>query len=136
MEIPMKKLVLILATALLGACALPQSTHQASLDGELFYLQRVALPAAATMTVSLQDISRADAPVVILARQTGPVTGQVPLPFALAYDPKQVQAGHRYSVSAHIELDGKLLFVSTERHDVQFDGQGPQPLRIRLDSVQ
>lgn len=132
----MKKLILILATALLGACAQHPTTDQVSLNGEVFYLQRIALPPAATMTVSIQDISRADAPVIILARQTAPVKGQVPLPFTLAYDPKQVQAGHRYSVSAHIELDGKLLFISTGQHSVQLDGKDQQPMRIRLDSVQ
>jgi putative lipoprotein len=136
MEIQMKKLIIILATALLGACAHQPPTDQASFDGEVFYLQRIALPPAATMTVSLQDISRADAPVIILARQTAPVKGQVPLPFTLAYDPKQVQPGHSYSVSAHIELDGKLLFVSTGRHAVLLNGQDQQPMRIRLDSVQ
>ncbi|MEB0039593.1 MULTISPECIES: YbaY family lipoprotein [unclassified Pseudomonas] len=132
----MKKLLLILMTTVLGACAQQQPTNQASLNGEVFYLQRVALPPAATMTVSLQDISRADAPVVILARQTAPVNGQVPLPFSLTYDPKHVIPGHRYSVSAHIDLDGKLLFISTGQHGVQLNGQDPQPLRIRLDSVQ
>lgn len=134
----MKNLPLLLLTALLGACSAwhQPTTTQASLDGEVFYLQRMALPPAAILTVSLQDVSRADAPVVVLARQSGPIKGQVPLPFNLTYDPKQVQAGHRYAVSAHIELEGKLLFISTAQHRVQLDGQEPQPLRIRLDSVQ
>lgn len=129
----MKKLSLLLFSALLAACSSTSPTTKATLDGEVFYLQRIALPPAATLSVSLQDVSLADAPAVTLARQSGPVEGQVPLPFHLAYDPAQVKPGHRYAVSARIELDGKLLFINTEHHGVQLNGQDPQPLRIRLD---
>lgn len=132
----MKNLALILLTSLLGACSTSHHSSQASLDGEVFYLQRIALPPAATLNVSLHDVSKADAPVVVLARQSGPIKGQVPLPFNLEYDPKQVEAGHRYSVSARIELEGKLLFISTGQYLVQLGDQDQKPLRIRLDSVQ
>ncbi|MGV8917518.1 MAG: YbaY family lipoprotein [Pseudomonas sp.] len=132
----MKKLALLFLTALLGACSTVPPSGQASLDGEVFYLQRMALPPTATLSVALHDVSKADAPVLVLARQSGPIDGQVPLPFHLDYDPNKVQAGHRYVVSARIELDGKLLFISTRHHAVQLDGQDEQPLRIRVDSVQ
>lgn len=132
----MKKLSLLCLTALLAACQSPQPVAKAALDGEVFYLQRIALPPAATLSVTLQDVSLADAPAVTLAEQKGPVHGQVPLPFHLDYDPAQVQPGHRYSVSARIEHAGELLFISTEHHGVQLNGQDPQPLRIRVDSVQ
>ena len=57
------------------------------------------------------------------------------LPFHLSYDPAQVKPGHRYSVSARIEVDGKLLFITTENHAVQLDGSDPQPLKIRVNAV-
>ena len=132
----MKKIILLGLTALLGACHSMNPAPKASLDGEVFYLQRIALPPTATLSVSLQDVSLADAPAVTLAEQKGPVNGkQVPLPFHLSYDPAQVKPGHSYSVSARIELDGKLMFITTERHSVQLDGQDPQPLRLRVDAV-
>ncbi|CAI8743044.1 YbaY family lipoprotein [Pseudomonas chlororaphis] len=131
----MKKLTLLALTTLLGACNSMQPASNASLDGEVFYLQRIALPPAATLSVSLQDVSLADAPAVVLAKQKGPVKGQVPLPFHLSYDPAQVKPGHRYSVSARIELAGKLLFVTTEHNGVKLDGSDPQPLKIRVDAV-
>ncbi|EJL09044.1 YbaY family lipoprotein [Pseudomonas chlororaphis] len=131
----MKKLTLLALTTLLGACNSMQPASKASLDGEVFYLQRIALPPAATLSVSLQDVSRADAPAVLLAEQKGPVKGQVPLPFHLSYDPAQVKPGHRYSVSARIEVAGKLLFVTTEHNGVKLDGSDPQPLKIRVDAV-
>ena len=132
----MKKIILLGLTALLGACHSMNPAPKASLDGEVFYLQRIALPPAATLSVSLQDVSLADAPAVTLAEQKGPVNGkQVPLPFHLSYDPAQVKPGHSYSVSARIELDGKLMFITTERHSVQLNGQDSQPLRLRVDAV-
>ena len=131
----MKKLSLLALAALLSACQSPTPAAKASLDGEVFYLQRIALPPTAILSVSLQDVSLMDAPAVTLAEQKGPVNGQVPLPFHLSYDPAQVKPGHSYSVSARIELDGKLMFITTERHSVQLNGQDPQPLRLRVDAV-
>ena len=120
----------LLAAGLLSACASQAPT--ASVTGEVFYLQRMALPPQAVLSVTLQDVSLADAPSIELARQQGPVNGQVPLPFRLDYNPQQVDPRHRYSVSARIELDGRLLFISTQHYGVKLDGSD-QPLRIRLD---
>lgn len=131
----MKKLSLILLGSLLAACSNTPPASKASLDGEVFYLQRIALPPTATLNVSLQDVSLMDAPAVTLATQSGPVKGQVPLPFHLSYDPAQVKPGHRYAVSARIELDGELLFINTEHHGVKLDGSDPQPVRIKVDAV-
>lgn len=69
----LEKLILLGLTALLGACHSMTPTPKASLDGEVFYLQRIALPPAATLSVSLQDVSLMDAPAVTLAEQKGPV---------------------------------------------------------------
>jgi putative lipoprotein len=131
----MKKLSLLGLTALLAACQSLQPAAKTSLDGEVFYLQRIALPPSATLSVSLQDMSLADAPAVILDEQKGPVKGQVPLQFHLSYDPAQVKPGHRYSVSARIEVDGKLMFITTEHHAVKLDGKDPQPMKVRVDAV-
>lgn len=131
----MKKRFMLCGVSLLAACTSNTPSHQVSLDGEVFYLQRMALPPAATLSVSLQDVSLMDAPAVTLANQAGPVKGNVPLPFHLTYDPSQIKAGHRYAVSARIELDGKLLFINTEHHGVNLDGSDPQPVRIKVDPV-
>ena len=131
----MKKLSLLAAATLLSACQSATPSGKASLDGEVFYLQRIALPPSATLSVSLQDVSLADAPAVVLDEQKGPIKGQVPLPFHLSYDPAQVKPGHRYSVSARIEVNGELMFITTENHAVQLDGKDPQPLKIRVDSA-
>ncbi|EJT85095.1 lipoprotein [Pseudomonas putida S11] len=68
----MKKLFMLCCASLLAACSSHTPSNQASLDGEVFYLQRSALPPAATLSVELQDVSLMDAPAVTLARQAWP----------------------------------------------------------------
>jgi putative lipoprotein len=133
----MKRFALLASMAVLAACqsATPPSATVQTLDGEVFYLQRIALPPTATLTVSLQDVSLADAAAVVIDEQRGPVEGQVPLPFKLSYDPAQVKPGHRYALSARIEVDGQLMFITTEQHTVQLDGKDPQPLKIRVNAA-
>ncbi|WP_077044284.1 YbaY family lipoprotein [Pseudomonas sp. KK4] len=131
----MKKLPLIAAAMLLTACQHPTPAPKASLDGEVFYLQRIALPPTAILSVSLQDISLADAPAKVIDEQRGPVKGQVPLPFHLTYDPAQIEPNHRYSINARIEDHGNLLFITTENHTVRLDGSDPQPLKVRVDAA-
>ena len=77
------------------------STPRATLDGEVYYLERIGLPKTATYEVSLQDVSLADAPAVTLAKQSGQIKGQIPLPFHLTYDPAEIKPGHRYAISAY-----------------------------------
>lgn len=128
----MKHILLTLMTTVLAACAHAPDNLPGSVDGEVFYLQRMALPPTATLKVTLQDVSLADAPAQILASQNGLIKGQVPLPFHLTYDQKQVQPGHTYSVSARIEVDGKLLMISTERYTVDLTLDEKPPVKIRL----
>ncbi|OCX18459.1 YbaY family lipoprotein [Pseudomonas graminis] len=128
----MKHILLTLMTTVLAACAHTPDNLPGSVDGEVFYLQRMALPPTATLKVSLQDVTLADAPAQILASQNGPIKGQVPLPFHLTYDQKQVQPGHTYSVSARIEVDGKLLMISTECYTVDLTLDEKPPVKIRL----
>ena len=80
-------------------------------------------------------MSLADAPAVTLAKQSGQIKGQVPLPFHLTYDPSQIKPGHTYAVSARIEDNGQLLFITTERNSIDLNGNTPQPLRLRVDQV-
>ncbi len=128
----MKHILLTLMTTVLAACAHAPDNLPGSVDGEVFYLQRMALPPTATLKVTLQDVTLADAPAQILASQNGPIKGQVPLPFHLTYDQKQIQPGHTYSVSARIEVDGKLLMISTERYTVDLTLDEKPPVKIRL----
>jgi uncharacterized lipoprotein YbaY len=89
------------------------------------YRERIALPANAEVTVTLEDISRADAPADVLTSQTLVSGGaNVPFTFELPYDPAQIDAGALYSVRAQITVDGVLWFTSDTIAPVLTRGAG------------
>lgn len=86
----------------------------AEVTGTVTYLVRMALPDDAILRVQIQDTSRADAPAIILGEEVR-VTGgaQVPLPFAVPYNPADIQENRDYTLSARItDGQGTLLFIN------------------------
>lgn len=90
----------------------------ATISGTLTYRERMALPPGAVAIVQLQDVSRADAPAAILGEQHQTLGGQVPVPFRVDYDAAKIEPRNSYNISARIEHDGRLLFVSDTRTPV------------------
>jgi putative lipoprotein len=87
--------------------------------GTVTYRARIALPPDATLTVRLVDVSRADAPSELIAEQVITTGGrQVPIAFAIAYDPARIDPAHTYAVQARIEVQGQLRHVSDTHHGV------------------
>jgi putative lipoprotein len=101
-----------------ASASTPAETVVGNVSGTVTYLERMALPAGAVIKVQLADVSRADAPAVVISRREIVPLSQVPIPFTLTYDPRQIVAGHRYVVQARIEVDGKLRFINTTAYPV------------------
>ncbi|WP_070963745.1 YbaY family lipoprotein [Vibrio sonorensis] len=127
---------LLMTTGLIGcqhAEETSNDTHMQSVSGVVTYRERVALPANALITVSLQDISLADAPAIVLAKQSIEADGkQVPFAFDLPYDSNNLKQGHTYSVSARIELEGKLLFITDTVYPVISDANQTHLVELTL----
>jgi uncharacterized lipoprotein YbaY/heat shock protein HslJ/uncharacterized lipoprotein NlpE involved in copper resistance len=100
--------VLVLA---LGA-AFVASASNAQVTGSAFYRERIALPPGAVFEAVLEDISRADAPAIELARVTRPEPGSPPFAFSLDYDLAAIDTRALYSVRAQVLVDGRLMFTS------------------------
>ena len=102
----------------------PPPAMAAAVTGTVTYLQRSALSPDAAVAISLADVSRADAPAIVIANQMIPTNGsQVPFSFTLAYDPAKIDASHSYAVSARITAGGgQLLFISTTAYRVITQG--------------
>ena len=112
------------------------ATAQAQVTGTVTYLQRIALPANAVVSVQLVNVSRQDAPAVVLAEQTGPTNGQSPpYPFTLQYDPIQIVANNSYAVQARITVDGQLRFISTQAYWVITQGRPTANVEVVVDAV-
>ena len=118
------------------AAAMSTEVKKAQLSGEIFYLQRMALPDDAVAEVMLVDVSRADAPAVQLASQRIKPAGQIPIPFVLEYDPAQLVPRHTYAIQARITHQGKLLYITTSRHAVLGEGMKSSQLRIQVNPVE
>jgi uncharacterized lipoprotein YbaY/uncharacterized lipoprotein NlpE involved in copper resistance len=115
--------------ACLAGCAAGAGT----LKGTASYRERIALPPGAVFEAELQDVSRADAPAIVLGRSTLDPAGQPPFRFEIAYDAAAVRPGHRYTVRAAVKHEGRLLFT-TDRFYPALDG-GAAPLELLLVSA-
>lgn len=105
-----------------------------TLNGSVSYRERMALPPDAVLTVTLEDVSRADAPAVTLAQSNVRLNGQqVPIPFSLAYPSAAVSPGAIYAVRARVNLGDQLMFTTTERNQV--DPLNPEPVDLMLTRV-
>jgi len=83
------------------------------------YLSRMALPAIAIIEVKVQDVSLADAPAKMIAKEEIAMgERQVPVPFELKFDPAKIDPKHTYTVSARILVDGELRFRSDKAYAV------------------
>ena len=101
--------------------------------GSVLYRERIALPPEATLTVRLVDVSRMDAPAVLLGEQVVTPTGQVPIPFEISYDPAQIDERMSYAVQARIEVGGQLMFISTQAYPVITRGNPSRDLEILVE---
>ncbi|WP_295895810.1 YbaY family lipoprotein [uncultured Vibrio sp.] len=130
---------LVLGIILIGCQSSEQQVEATSVDsitGSILYRERIALPENALVTVALQDISLADAPADIIAVHRFETNGaQVPFNFDLAYDTSKIKPNHRYSVSARIEVDGKLRFINDTVYSVINDQDETKHVELRLIGV-
>lgn len=108
----------------------------ATLSGEVSYREKIALRPGHRLTVELQDVSRADAPAILLGRWEAPVSGQVPFAFSVSYDPQRVQPRSRYSLRAMLhDASGQLAWTTTQAYLVLSDGAPTTGLELLLQRV-
>ncbi len=107
-----------------------------SVTGTIAYRERLLLPENAQVTVTLQDVSKMDAAAEVIAQQQFSSDGhQVPLAFDLMFDSNRIQPRHRYSVSARIEVNGKLRFITDTQYAVLTDENKTTHVDLRLVGV-
>jgi putative lipoprotein len=103
---------IVLNTLALSACSTTpagDTRPTGTVTGKVTYLQRMALPSNALVEVALLDVTRQDAPPMLIAAQTLPTPGQVPIAFKVNYDPAVIDPDRTYAIQARILAGGKLL---------------------------
>lgn len=131
------------ATATPTATAAPTAAAErgmdAALTGVIIYGDGAALPAGATLTVELRDVSLADAPSVVIGRQVIPAPGPSPVEYRIEYRAADLKERHDYAVSARIETPaGKLLFINDTFHPAKerFDSVAADRVDVQLVAVE
>jgi putative lipoprotein len=83
--------------------------------GSVRYLTRYSLPPDAEVLVTLEDVSAADAPARVVAKQVIATRGRpTPIPFEVPYDPAKIDPSRLYAIRAQIRSGtGETLFAST-----------------------
>lgn len=129
-------LIAVLITALvISACTtlVQKDADMEQVTGTLMYRERIALPADARITVTLSDVSKMDAPAQVISRQSFLADGkQVPFAFELNFDRTEIDPRFTYAVSARIEVDGKLMFITDTANHVITDPQQTKKLELML----
>ena len=130
--------LVVLASVCEADPLMPEKSGEKSMTqvtGTVTYRERIALPPTAVVTVRLVDVSRADAPALVLGEQVIQASGkQVPFAFELSYDPAKIEGNHTYAVQARIEDDGKLRFINDTRYAV-ITGGAPTHVDMVLKAV-
>jgi putative lipoprotein len=95
-----------------------------------------ALPAGATLTVTLQDISRADAAAVILSNQVIELSDtEFPVAFELPYQLGDIAEANTSSIAARAESGGDLLMISDTVVPVITNGAPTTGVEVALVSI-
>jgi len=100
------------------------------------YLQRIALSPDAVITVTLQDVSRADAPATVIGTQVQAAGGrQVPIAFEVTYDQTKIDQRLTYTVSATIQESGKVTWRSTQAYPVITGGAPTTGVQVTVEQM-
>jgi putative lipoprotein len=108
--------------------------YKPAVAGELNYKARIALPDTAQVIVTLEDVSKADAPAVMIGQTIMAAPAGPPIPFVVTYSLNDIDSTHTYAVRAQIkDADGALLFTSTTSYQVITRGN---PSYVEIELVQ
>lgn len=98
------------------------------------YQDTMQLPAGSVLTVTFEEVSRMDAPSMVLAKRTMAVHAMPPYSVPLEYDPTFIEGQNRYAVRARIDNGDALLFISTTHTNPFADDQNG-PVEIVVEKV-
>jgi putative lipoprotein len=113
---------------------MPLPAEAGVVSGEVFYRERIALPADAVVEVTLLDVTRTDRPGELIASLQIKPRRQVPIPFEIHVADPEIDPRRSYAVRATIVADGRLLFITAELPRVLTQGN-PNTVRILLTAV-
>lgn len=125
---------LLFAALFVLALPCPAAAATAFVEGDALYRERIMPPPGATLIVTLEDVSRADAPSVEVASAQQLVTGGPPFRWRLGYDPTLAAAPKRMTLRARI-VSPEGLWMTTDTAVALPDGATGDAPTLRLVQV-
>jgi uncharacterized lipoprotein YbaY/uncharacterized lipoprotein NlpE involved in copper resistance len=109
---------------LLAFLIVQAAPEAAQVKGTATYRERIALTPDAVFEATLQDVSKADAPAVVVGSVRIEKPGQTPIRFEIPYDPARIDQSHSYAVRSRILVGQRLLFTTDRAYPVLTRGHG------------
>jgi heat shock protein HslJ/uncharacterized lipoprotein YbaY len=110
--------------------------YNAAVIGTLNTVLPTEIPIDSIATITLGDVSRADAPAIVIGQQviTGPTA--FPFPFEVVYNPEDIDPRFTYAIGVRI-TDGaeNLLFTNTSAYNV-ITRDNPSRVEVIVEPVQ
>jgi putative lipoprotein len=107
-----------------------------AVSGTAMIRSKTALPPDAILQVQLQDVSRADAAALVVGEMSQPLQGQDSLvPFAVSFDPAEIDERMSYTVRATVRSGDELLFTTTQSYPVLTGEGGQFGIELRLEAA-
>jgi putative lipoprotein len=106
-----------------------------AVTGDVFYRERIAMPEGAVVKVRVADASLADAPADVIGEQIIENPGNVPVKYTVTYDAANIKPGNTYAVSARIEVNGQLMWISTTHIPVITNGSPTSGVQVLVERV-
>lgn len=91
--------------------------ENATINGEVSYRERIALPPDAVLELSLEDVSEQDVASITISSATRILSGAPPFAFDLEYDPRLIKEKASYTLRARILSEGRIIFTTEQLHD-------------------
>jgi putative lipoprotein len=92
--------------------------HGPVITGTVNYRARIAMPSDAVLTLRLLDVTRPDAPAIVLSEKSVSNPGNPPMAFSLPYLPGDIRTGRTIVIEARIEVAGRPRFFAANPHPV------------------
>ena len=103
--------------------------------GTVSYQLMIELPPGAVLTVQLQDVSKADIPATVIGETIITEFDEMPIPFAVSYDPEVIDTRNTYALQVQItDGAGNLLFTNTTSYPVITQGN-PSEVEVAVEPV-
>ena len=122
-------IVAVVAAALAGSWSLAMA--DGLVTGTASFRERIAPPPEAAFEAVIEDVSRADAPSIVIGRTVVANAGTPPYDFSIEYDPAEIDERHTYSVRTRLVDGERLLFTSDTMHPVITRG-APLVVDVRM----